>query len=242
MQSALSIFLLVTLGSLAGLSGGLLLLSKASWAGFLSKYSIPFAAGVMLAVAFLDLLPEAVKGADEETVFKIVLIVVVCAFFFEQFFLRRHHADHPTTPKSSVPLVVAGDTIHNFFDGVGIAVAYLLDPNLGVLVAAATFLHEIPHEIGDFGLMLAAGWKKGKVIVVNLFSALSSYLGAGLIILFSTEVQTSLNVLLAAAGGLLIYISLVDLLPGLYTVSLGKWTKISLFTGGVVLMWILTTF
>lgn len=242
METLIPVLGLATIGSLAGLSGGVILLTKKNWGKFLSVHSIPFAAGVMLAVSLLDVLPEAVEEAGPEKVFPIVLAVMVAAFFFEQFFLHlHHHEEHKRTLKNSLPLVVAGDTIHNFIDGLAIAAAYLVEPALGVVVAGATFLHEIPHEMGDFGLMLAGGWSRLRVISVNILSALSTYAGAILIVLFSSTLGLDLGVLLAVAGGLFLYIAASDLLPEVESQDKDNpWHQALLFLAGVVIVWILT--
>lgn len=235
------VFFLATLGSLAGLSGGIILLSKKEWAKKLSLHAVPFAAGVMLAVSFLDLLPEAIEESSVEAVFPVVLAVMVAAFFFEQFFVHfHHHEEHKRTLKTSLPLIVAGDTIHNFVDGLTIAAAYLTQPSLGVLVAFATFLHELPHEMGDFGLMLAGGWKRTKIITVNVFSALSTYLGAILVLVFSTSFEQNLAGLLAVAAGLFLYIGASDLLPEVQEEHKDKpWHQAGLLLAGVFVIWLL---
>lgn len=242
MESTLAIFGLTTLGSLLGLLGGILLLFKKGWSRGISVHSIPFAAGVMLAVSFLDILPEAARGAGVEGILGTVLIVIVVAFFFEQFFVHlHHHGEHKRTLASSMPMVVAGDTVHNFFDGIAIAAAYLASPALGVIVAVSTFLHELPHEMGDFGLMLAAGWSRIRIIFINIISALSSYLGALFVILFSSQTEQSLSILLGVAGGLFIYVAASDLLPEIQEDQKDKpWHQAGLLLAGVLVIWVLT--
>lgn len=245
MESAVAIFGLTAIGSFVGLLGGVFILLKKNWGKAISVHSIPFAAGVMLAVAFLDILPHAIEESGVESVLSVVLVVIVLAFFFEQFFMHfHHHEEHKrTTLKSSMPLVVAGDTIHNFFDGAAIAAAYLVNPGLGVLVAGATVLHEIPHEMGDFGLMLAAGWNRTKVLLVNVFSALSSFLGAILVILFADGIGSHLSLFLAIAGGLFVYIGASDLLPEINEEEKDNpWHQALLLLAGVAIIWVLTLF
>lgn len=241
MENLLPVLGLATLGSLAGLSGGIVLLSRKEWAKSLSVHAIPFAAGVMLAVALLDLLPEALEEAEAHSILAIVLGTMVVAFFFEQFFTHiHHHEEHKRTLKTSLPLIVAGDTIHNFVDGLAIAAAYLVQPSLGVLVALATFLHEIPHEMGDFGLMLAGGWKRAKIITVNVVSAFSTYLGAILVLVFSTSFEQNLAGLLAVAAGLFLYIGASDLLPEVQEEHKDKpWHQAGLLLAGVLVIWLL---
>ncbi len=241
MENYLPVLGLVTFGSLCGLVGGLFILWNKRWGRSISAHSIPFAAGVMLTVSLVDVLPEAIDLTSPKMALGIVLGVMVVAFFFEQFFMHlHHHEEHERTIGSAIPLVVVGDTIHNFMDGAAIAAAYLVDPKLGVLVATATFLHELPHEIGDFGLMIAAGWKNKRIIITNLLSALSSFLGAILVLVFATNVEENLGFLLAIAGGLLLYISASDLLPEVHHKHKGSpWHQAGLFLGGVLLMWFL---
>lgn len=175
LDSLIAIIALSFIGSVAGLVGGFILIIKKEWAAILGKYAVPFAAGVLLTVALLDLLPEAVEYAGD-TSYLIALIALLGAFFFEQFFAGlHHHDDHHSQDKHSVQLIIFGDTIHNFIDGVAIAAAYLTDPTFGVIVAFATFLHEGPHEIADFGVLLSKGWSSVKTSCVNLLSSLSGH-------------------------------------------------------------------
>lgn len=233
---------LVTLGSLIGLGGGVLLLSKRGWAKTLSIHAVPFAAGVMLSVSFLDILPEAIENSSARPVFTAALIAMITAFFFEQFFLHIHHHTEKvrTTIKTALPMAVFGDTIHNFIDGLSIAASFIVDPSLGILVAVATFLHEIPQEMGDFGLMLAGGWSRKRAIVVNLFSALAAYLGALVVLLLPFDFQGNLGIILGATAGIFIYISASDLLPEVQEEHKDNlWHKSVLFLGGAFLVWLL---
>lgn len=236
-QIALTIFLLTTLGSLVGLVGGILFLYNQTLGKVLSGAAIPFAAGVLLAVTFFDLLPEAQEGIGSQ-VFTIVLIVLVSAFLFEEIVVHLHHHQDGGELENSLALVVIGDTIHNFMDGVVIAASYLFNPSLGLLVAVATFLHEVPHEVGDFGLMIKAGWSKSRVLLVNLISACASYLGAVAVLLFSSGIEKNLSVFLAISGGLFLYIGASDLLPKVHQSKGGAVKKAVLVTTGILVMWL----
>ena len=245
MENLLPVLGLATVGSILGLTGGVLMLSRKDWSRVISIHAIPFAAGVMLAVSFLDILPEAVEKSTVKDVFFVVLVVMVAIFLFEQFFLHfHHHSDlhkgHEHMELSrAVPLSIAGDTIHNFLDGVSIAAAYLVSPSLGLVVALATFLHEIPQEMGDFGVMLAAGWKRSRIILVNLMTALSTYLGAVLVLLFASSFQGHLNILLAIAGGLFLYLGASVLLPEVHNDERDNpWHQAGLLLAGVIVIWL----
>jgi len=144
-----------------------------------------------------------------------VLISFLTAYIFENFVFGLHHHDKPCRAHnhtSSIPLVIIGDTIHNFIDGVTIASTYLVSPGLGVITTVSTFLHEVPHEIGDFGILLKAGWRKGKVLAVNLASSLFTVVGA-LMVYFMNFSETMIGSLLAVAAGMFLYLGASDFLP-----------------------------
>jgi zinc and cadmium transporter len=109
-------------------------------------------------------------------------------------------------------LVIVGDTIHNFIDGVAIAASFLINPGLGLITAVSTFLHEVPHEIGDFGILLKAGWQRSHIFLVNLISASFSILGA-ILVVFVIPSEYLLGLLLAVAAGLFLYLGSSDFLP-----------------------------
>ena len=123
------LFLLATLGSVAGLIGGAIFLLKKEWAKGLASRALPLAAGVLLAVSFLELLPEAVEQVGE-TAFVTLLVVFVALFLIERFLFLLHHHDerHSHGSKAAVPMVIFGDTVHNFLDGVAIAAAFVVEP------------------------------------------------------------------------------------------------------------------
>lgn len=236
MENFWPVFLLATLGSVAGLLGGVFLVWNKKVAGRISLLAIPFAAGVLLAVTFLDVLPEAVDDVGAELALLVVLISIVAAFLFEGFVSHLHHHDgEDSAIGESLPLVIFGDTIHNFIDGLVIAASFLVSPSLGLVVAFATFAHEIPHEMGDFGLMLAGGWGRAKVLMVNFTSSLSTYAGA-LLGLFLGGGET-LGVLLSIAGGVFLYIGASDLLPQVHRGKGGILKKVGLFLLGILVMW-----
>jgi zinc and cadmium transporter len=243
MNPLIAVLILSFIGSIAGLVGGVIFLIKEEWARALSKYAVPFAAGVLLSVSLLHLLPEAVHLTGEPAYF-IVLIALLCSFFFEQYFAHLHHHEghkHVET-KASAPLVVFGDTIHNFIDGVAIASAYLVDPYFGLVVTLSTFLHEAPHEIGDFGVLMSAGWSRGKTFLANLFSATATFPGALLVFFFLRDAHEKIGILLAVSAGIFLYLGASDFLPEVGEEEKGvpTWKKLSLLVIGVLLMYVLS--
>jgi zinc and cadmium transporter len=241
MSSDLIVLLyLAFIGSIAGLLGGVIFLLKDSWAKTLCRYAVPFASGVLLTIALIDLLPESALVIGVSA-FTITLAAFLAAFFFEQYFAQlHHHQGHGHSQlKSTVPLVVLGDTIHNFIDGVAIAAAFMVEPVFGVVVAFASFLHETPHEIGDFGILLSAGWSKRKTFIVNLLSASTTFLGALFVYFFVADNPETVGVLLAIAAGLFLYLGASDFLPEVGK-GKGKYrtSKLAVLLLGVVIMFL----
>lgn len=209
----LSLLILASIGSIAGLIGGVIFIVHKPWSQTLCSYAVPFAAGVLLTVSLIQILPEAVEISGDSA-YLYLLIALLGSFFFEQFFASlHHHDDNPS--KASVPLVLFGDTIHNFIDGLAIGAAFLADFNLGLIVALSTFLHETPHEIGDFGVLLSAGWSSTKAFIANFLSALATIPGALLALTLSNQHQSSLGVFLAISAGVFLYLGASDFLPQL---------------------------
>ena len=214
MFQAFQLFLLALLGSVIALFGGFVFLFNRRLSGLLERHSIPFAAGVLVTVSLLGLLPES-EHIIGENAFWIVAVSFLGAYLFEHFFFVIHHhedGEHVKGMEFPIPLVIIGDTIHNFIDGVAIAASFFISPGLGLVTAISTFLHEVPHEIGDFGILLKAGWKKGKIVVVNILSSLTTILGAFLIYFFS-ESESLNGTLMAVSAGIFLYLGASDFLP-----------------------------
>lgn len=242
---AINLLLLSLLGSVAGLIGGVIFILKKSWAETLSAFAVPFAAGILLAVSFLHLLPETINSLGQKG-YVIVLISFLGSFLFEKYFaLMHHHEGHEGEgKKSSIPLVLFGDTIHNFIDGVAIAASFLISPNLGFVVALSTFLHETPHEIGDFGVLISRGWSRAKAFWANFYSALTTIPGAFLVYYFFPDVTSeNLAVVLAVACGIFLYLGASDFLPEIGEKDTKRNTliKVILVIVGVIVMYTLST-
>lgn len=238
MNDALNVLGLAFFGSVVALIGGVVFLYSRRLSDKLSCYSIPFAAGVLLTVALIGILPE-VSEAIGNRAFVIVLFSFFGSYFFEYFLFEFHHHEskHVKGKKAQISLVVVGDTIHNFVDGLAIAASYLINPGLGFVTTISTFLHEVPHEIGDFGILLNAGWKKKKVLFVNFVSALATILGAVLMMFFDKlNILNVSDYLLAVAAGMFLYLGASDFLPHIHEgkVSPAK-SAFALFLGVVIM-------
>lgn len=219
-MSTLSYILLFTFaGSIAALVGGLLLISKENFAKKISHFLASFAAGTFLGAAFFDLLPEADLEAEELgiNIFSWVLTGIIFFFLLERFIHWFHHHEahhqHKRESQSTVPLIIIGDTIHNFVDGIVIAATFLVSIPLGIITALAVAAHEIPQEIGDFGLLLHKGLSRSSVILVNILSASVAFIGALITYALGDVLVIYIPILLALTAGFFIYIATSDLIP-----------------------------
>ncbi|MDB5165813.1 MAG: putative Zinc/iron permease [Candidatus Saccharibacteria bacterium] len=220
MDTWLILIIATTAGSLLSLIGGVYLL-YGKWATTkLQRIAVPFAAGALLAAAFLDVLPEALEIGE----IKSVLIATLCGFLFF-FVLERslswfhhHHEEaeaHGHTQRN-VWLIVIGDTLHNFLDGLAIGAAFLISPATGIVTTIAIAAHEIPQELGDFGLMMSKGMRNSRVLLVNILSALVTVLGASFVFGFGSELPVPEWELLAVTAGFFLYIAASDIIPTIH--------------------------
>lgn len=231
------------IGGLVSLVGGVLLLRKKSSADSLAKYATPFAAGALLAAAFFDLLPESLGQLDADTASAWVLGGIVGFFLLEHFLHWFHHHHEHSGEVTPAPLVIIGDSIHNLLDGVAIGAAFLIDVPTGIVTAVAVAAHEIPQEIGDFGLLLKFGYERKKVIVINALSALLSTVGALGTFWVGSQLDLHVGVLLALTAGMFIYIAASDIIPTIHEESKRKVGNLSaaLLVVGVLVVAITTS-
>lgn len=215
----------ILLGLLAGacslVGGAILLIHSKAFTRWMTPL-IAFAAGAFLSVSFLDLLPEAVEAVDEpHPVFIAVLVGFFIFFALERFLMTyvRAHADqteHGDHTESLPLLIVLGDSLHNFLDGIVIALAYVANPALSLATTLAIVAHEIPQEIGDFAILLDRGWTKKRIFLVNLLSSLLSVVGVLVGLSMASFFESSLPYLLAGVGGIFVYIAASDLIPEIH--------------------------
>ena len=239
-----------TIGSLVSLVGGLALLFKSKKAMRWSHLLAAFAAGALLGATFFDLLPEALHEAgDTQAVLTWMLGGILLFFVLERFIHwfhhhELHHQDHHEHHRATVPLVVLGDTIHNFIDGVVIASTFLVDIRLGMITTLAVAAHEIPQEVGDFGILLNAGLRRSKILLINILSALATVLGAMVAYRVGETVEAVVPIFLAVTAGFFVYISLSDLIPGIHSETKEKLAvkESLLLFAGLALVWLFATF
>lgn len=247
MSSLWQVFVFSLLGGVISLIGGVILLANKKNAHRMALYATPFAAGALLAAAFIDLLPEAAHQGSVDIALYATLGGILFFFMLERF-LRwfHHHHEHANDKNSSdpkVPLIVIGDTVHNFIDGIAIAAGFLVDPTTGIIVTIAVAAHEIPQEIGDFGLLLKKGVSRKNVILINIFSALATTVAAVTFFLIGKELTIAMDWVLGLVAGFFIYVAVSDIIPSIHKsedkVLAGPQSLLLII--GVIVVGILTT-
>jgi len=210
----------------------------ADWSERRAMLFISFGAGVLLATAFLELLPEAVERRQDGGNFFIATLAAMGAFFVLERFLRGFHVhDGGSHAVASGYLVLVGDTLHNFVDGVVIGATFLVSPTLGFTTTLAVAAHEIPQEVADFGILLSGNFSRASALLLNFLSGLAAVLGALCCFWFEGAVEPHLPWFLAAAAGMFIYIAASDLLPELHhSQTRREWIYAAPFFVGVALI------
>ncbi len=193
-------------------------------------YLISFSAGALLSTSFFNLLPEALeKIQDINTIALLILIGIIISFVIEKVICWRHchlPIEKNHTHKFAY-LNIFGDLLHNFLDGISIMVAYNLSIKTGISTTTAVIFHEIPQEIGDFGILLYSGFSVKKALLYNFLTALSSFAGAGLVLLLSNVITA--KYLIPIIIGNFIYIATADLIPELHKETNPKQSLLQLF-------------
>jgi len=190
---------------------------------------VSFATGALLGTAFLALLPHALAGPgapEPHAVMGTVLGGVLAFFVLEKLVLWRHchapecdahgPAEPDDVPRPAGALILVGDSLHNFVDGVLIAAAFLADVHLGIVTALAVAAHEIPQEVGDFAILLHSGYSRARAFAYNLLSGLATVAGGLLGWAALAPAQEALAYVLAVAAASFLYIAVADLIPDLH--------------------------
>ncbi|MDB5178044.1 MAG: putative Zinc/iron permease [Candidatus Saccharibacteria bacterium] len=220
MNEWLLLLIATTAGSLISLIGGVYLLYGKWGVAKLQTFAVPFAAGALLAAAFLDVLPEALHEGGPQHVLVVTLIGFLFFFVLERSlsWFHHHHEEPVNQPHTqrNVVLIIIGNTLHNFLDGLAIGASFLVNPVTGIVTAIAVAAHEIPRELGDFGLMLSKGMKPRSVLLVNFASAVATVLGAALVFSFGDDLPIPESSLLGITAGFFIYIAASDIVPTIH--------------------------
>jgi len=206
-------------GSLGGLlTASLLLLFNQDLRTRFVPWLVSFAVGTLLGAALLDLLPKALDTLPASRVFATLLAGILTFFVLEKLVIWRHCHDDDSCEihQSTVSMVFVGDAVHTFVDGVVIAAATLVSLPLGVTTALAVAAHEIPQEVGDFAILLAAGRSRSSALLLNLAAGAAGLIGASAMLLFGSSVPGAVPYVLAFAAGNFMYVAMADLIPNLH--------------------------
>jgi zinc and cadmium transporter len=240
--------LLVALGlSLLGGLGGLLvasgvLLINDSARARIVPWLVSYAVGALLGVSMLNLLPSALEELPSSAVFGTLLVGILIFFVLEKLVLWRHcHTHDCEVHDGSVLPVLVGDAFHNFVDGAAIAAAVMVSVPVGVSLAIAVAAHEIPQEVGDFAILLHAGYSRTRALVLNLLTAGASALGALLAFVALDGLPTLLPYFLVLSAASFLYVAMADLIPGLHRgrTDASSMRQIVLIAAGVATMLLL---
>ena len=182
-------------------------------------YFISFSAGALFGDAFIHLMPEIVEEFGFGLNISLYLLLGIVIFFILEKIIHWHHSHSPVRDQHVHPFAyvnLVGDGLHNFLDGVIIAASYLVSMPVGIATSIAVILHEIPQEIGDFGVFLHGGLSKGRALMLNFASALVAVLGVVVVFLLRGRIEGIQMILVPIAAGGFIYIAGSDLIPELH--------------------------
>ena len=233
MNTLLWIFITTLTISLLAFAGILTLALKEKLLEKILLSLVALSAGALMGGAFLHLLPEAVEKFDDPNIFVWVLFAFIVFFLVEKLLHWRHCHKGKCEVHTFGYMNLFGDSVHNFIDGLIIAATFLVDIQLGIITAIAIALHEIPQEIGDFGVLVYAGFKKKTALILNFLIATTVILGGIVGFYLSNHIEGSIKFLIPFAAGGFIYIAASDLLP---EIRKEKSLKKSLTSFGVFLI------
>ena len=231
MSDILVVLLASSFAGLLSLSVALILLGSEKLSSKLVKYGTPFAAGVLLIIAFRDLLPEAIveDGAD---VLNSALGAILIFFLIEKGFKSfHHHHEEDQLEKTDTTqgwLFVIGDLFHNLIDGISLGGAFLIGRDTGLVATVALVAHDIPLEVGEFGNQLRVGFTKRQTIIRNILSGSTTIIGAVLTYQIGGDLDIPMGYLYGGIAGFFIYIALSDIVP---TIHSSEKTRYGLQTG-----------
>ncbi|MFO8016777.1 MAG: ZIP family metal transporter [Candidatus Woesearchaeota archaeon] len=182
-------------------------------------FFVSFSVGALLGGAFIHLLPETVEQYGFGLRISVFVLLGLIVFFVMEKFVHWRHCHIPTSDHHPHPFVymnLIGDGLHNFIDGMVIAGSYIVSVPLGIATTLAVVFHEVPQEIGDFGVLVHGGFSRGRALLFNFISAATAIVGAIAVLIIGSKVQGITVFLLPFTAGGFIYIAGADLIPELH--------------------------
>ena len=206
-------------------------------------WAVAFAAGTLLGDAFLHLVPEAYKGGSSVGI-SISFLAGILAFFILEKFIHWHHCHDVECQErnESFPYVILiGEAVHNFIDGMIIAGSYLVSIPVGIATTLAVVSHEVPHEVGDFASMLYGGFSRTKALLYNVLAGMAAIFGAVFILVLNIDPAGITSGLIPFAAGSFMYVAIADIIPELHksTNPLHSLGQLCCISGGIAMMYLL---
>ncbi len=218
MDQLVAILASVTVVSLISFVGAVFVGLGEKWLKRIVTGFVGFASGTLLAGGLINLLPEAMKELQPSVAVYYVVFGIMIFFGIEKFLHWRHCHEEECLVHAFAYTSLIGDAVHNFIDGMIIAATFVTRFELGVTTTLAVIFHEIPQEIGDFGVLIYGGFGKKKALTYNFVSALTAILGA-VVTYYVVFLRSNYVFLLPFAAGGFIYIAATDLMPELHKKS-----------------------
>ncbi len=210
----------------------------------LIPYMLSYATGSLLAAAILWLLPHAMEHMDSHKLMLIFLLGILIFFILEKILIFRHcHDEDCKAHKSTANMILIGDGIHNFIDGILIGTSFMISVPIGIWVTFSVIAHEIPQELGDFAILIHGGFSKKKAFLYNMISNATTIIGALLAYLFLEKMEYLQVYAIIIAASSFIYIALVDLAPELHkakTLKIGLLQILSILLGVATILFFMT--
>lgn len=205
---------------------------------------VSLSAGALMGGAFLHLLPEAVESSEGADILSFVLVGFILFFIIEKVLHWRHCHKGKCDVHTFHYMNLIGDSVHNFIDGLIIAASFIVSIPFGITTTVAIAAHEIPQEIGDFGVLIYGGFEKKKAILLNFAVALTVVMGGIVGYIISKRIEQVVVFLIPFAGGGFIYIAATDLIPEIKKeMNIKKsMATILVFMCGILIMWLIKTF
>lgn len=239
MSPVINILIATSVVSIVSLIGVFFLSVREMLMKKIAMILVAFASGSLIGGAFFHLIPESISKDNNET-FLIIVAGILTFLVLEKFLCWRHCHEDICEVHSFVYLNLIGDGIHNFLDGMIIAGSFLVSTEMGIVTTAVILFHEVPQELGDFGVLIYGGFTRSKALLFNLLSALTAVVGGMFAYFYSMYVHDLRFLLLPFAAGGFIYIALVDLIPELHKRRKPQeaWLQFAFILLGAAILWL----
>ena len=249
MSSLINIIVATVVTSLFSLVGIYTLSLKEKTLDKILLVLVAFSAGSILGASYLDLLPEAIELVEESLVFLYITLGFILFFFLERFLYWYHGHPHEADMSAEVTdraatkgfayLNLIGDGIHNFVDGMVIAASFLIGFSVGLATTVAVIFHELPQEMGDYGILIYGGFKRNRALWLNFGVSFTVVLGGISAMFFIETVEALSGLLIAFAAGGFIYLAASELIPELHREKSFKKSAVQfvVFILGIALIW-----